>query len=65
MGGTPEFRLDTLRGMLSYSALQSRLSENAFPVDGRVDFSGPVLRLASLTPEDSFVLIKNVRHSLA
>lgn len=27
-----------------------------------VDFSGPVIRLANLTPEDLFVLLRNIRH---
>lgn len=62
LGGTPEFLMDTRRGLYSYQALQSRLAENAFARDGRVDMSGPVIRLASLTPEDLFVLLSNVRH---
>lgn len=61
MGGTPEFLLHTRRGLYSYEALQSRLAENSFARDGLVDLSGPVLRLASLTPEDLFVLLSNVR----
>lgn len=64
-GGTPEFLLDTRRGLYSYQALQSRLAENAFAVDGRVDFSGPVLRLANLTPEDFYVLLGKLRHIFA
>lgn len=64
-GGTPEFLLDTRRGLYSYQALQSRLAQNAFAVDGRVDFSGPVLRLANLTPEDFFVLLTKLRHVYA
>lgn len=64
-GGTPEFLLDTRRGLYSYQALQSRLAENAFAVDGRVDHSGPVLRLANLTPEDFYVLLTKVRHVFA
>ena len=61
MGGTPEFLMDTRRGLYSYAALQSRLSENSFARDGMVDFSGPVIRLANLTPEDTFVLLSNIR----
>ncbi|CTQ69517.1 ATP-binding protein [Roseibium alexandrii] len=61
MGGTPEFLMNTRRGLYSYEALQSRLAENSFARDGFVDFSGPVVRLASLTPEDLFVLLANVR----
>jgi len=62
MGGTPDFLLDPRRGMYSYAALQSRLAENTFATEGLVDFSGPVLRLASLTREDFFVLLRKVRH---
>ena len=60
-GGTPEFLMNTRRGLYSYEALQSRLSENNFAQDGRVDLSGPVIRLANLTPEDLFVLLGNIR----
>ncbi len=61
LGGTPEFLMDTRRGLYSYEALQSRLGENTFARNGRVDFSGPVMRLSSLTREDLFVLLDNVR----
>jgi hypothetical protein len=61
MGGTPEFLMNTHRGLYSYEALQSRLAENTFARDGLVDLSGPVIRLASLTPEDLFVLLSNIR----
>jgi hypothetical protein len=64
-GGTPEFLLDTRKGLYSYPALQSRLAENAFATGGLVDFSGPVLRLANLTPEDFFVLLGKLRHVYA
>ena len=61
MGGTPEFLMNTRRGLYSYEALQSRLAENTFARDGLVDLSGPVIRLASLTPEDLYVLLTNLR----
>ncbi|MCA1438016.1 ATP-binding protein [Bradyrhizobium sp. NBAIM03] len=61
MCGTPEFLLDTRRGMFSYEALQSRLAENSFAAGGLVDMSGPVIRLQSLTPEDLLVLLGNIR----
>lgn len=57
LGGTPEFVLDTRRGLYSYPALQSRLAENTFAKSGLVDFTGPVVRLASLSPEDFYVLL--------
>lgn len=62
LGGTPEFLLDTRRGLYSYPALQSRLAQNTFVSEGLVDFSGPVVRLASLTPEDFYVLLQKIRH---
>jgi len=64
-GGTPEFLTDTRRGLYSYPALQSRLAENTFATDGRVDHSGPVLRLSNLTPEDMYVLLINLRRVYA
>lgn len=65
MAGTPEFLLDTRKGLYSYQALQSRLAENPFVRDGLVDYSGPILRLANLTPEDLFVLLGKLRHVYA
>jgi hypothetical protein len=61
MGGTPEFLMDSRRGLYSYQALQSRLAENAFAKGGLVDLSGPVVRLQSLTPEDLYILLTNIR----
>lgn len=62
MGGTPDFLMDPRRGLYSYSALQTRLAENSFAVDGLVDYSGPVVRLPGLTPEDLYVLLTKLRH---
>ena len=62
LGGTPDFLMDTRRGLYSYPALQSRLAENTFAKrQGLVDFTGPVLRLAGLTPEDFYVLLTKLR----
>jgi hypothetical protein len=65
LGGTPEFLLDTRRGLYSYEALHSRLSENAFARNGLIDLSGPVIRLAGLTPEDLHILLGNIRNVFA
>lgn len=65
LGGTPEFLMDTRRGVYSYSALQSRLAQNTFAVDGLVDFSGPVVRLSALTAEDFYLLLGKIRHLYA
>jgi hypothetical protein len=60
--GTPDFLMDTRRGLYSYPAIQSRLTENTFAnAAGVVDFNGPVIRLASLSPEDLYVLLTKLR----
>lgn len=61
LGGTPEFLTDTRRGVYSYQALQSRLAQNTFATEGRVDFTGPVIRLSALQPEVFYVLLQNIR----
>ncbi len=62
LAGTPEFMLDTRRGLYSYEALQTRLAENVFAQGGLVDYSGPVIRLANLAREDLYVLLGKLRH---
>jgi hypothetical protein len=64
-GGTPEFLMDSRRGLYSYQALQSRLIENSFATGGLVDMTGPVLRLQNLTPEELLVLLGNLRSVFA
>lgn len=65
LGGTPEFLMDPRRGVYSYSALQSRLAENTFATGELADYSGPVLRLSSLTVEDFYLLLRKIRHVYA
>jgi hypothetical protein len=66
LGGTPEFLLDPRRGLYSYEALQSRLAENSFAQRaGVIDYSSPALHLSSLTPEELYILLKNLRHVFA
>ncbi|MGN7725261.1 ATP-binding protein [Luteimonas sp. 22616] len=65
LGGTPEFLMDPRRGVYSYSALQSRLAQNAFATGNLVDYTGPVLRLSSLTLEDFYLLLGKIRHVYA
>jgi len=66
MGGTPDFLLDTRKGLYSYEALHSRLAENTFAQKaGRVDYSSPVLRLDNLTPEELYILLRNIRNVFA
>ncbi len=66
LGGTPEFLFDSRKGLFSYEALQSRLAENSFAKKaGVIDFSSPTLHLANLTPEEMYILLKNLRHVYA
>ena len=66
MNGTPDFLMDTRRGLYSYAALHSRLEENRFAASAKVvDYSSPVIRLANLMPEDLFVLLSKIRHVFA
>jgi hypothetical protein len=58
---TDECITDKRRGLFSYEALATRLAANRFAGEGIVDFSGPVLNLANLTPEDCYVLLLNLR----
>ena len=66
LGGTPEFLLDPRKGLYSYEALQSRLAENSFAQKaGVIDYSSPTLHLNNLTPEELYLLLKNIRHVFA
>ena len=66
MGGTPDFLQDTRKGLYSYEALQSRLAESDFARKAGVpDYSSPVLRLDNLTPEELYILLKNIRNVFA
>jgi hypothetical protein len=60
--GTDECLEDQRRGLYSYEALRTRLAENRFAQGDIRDLSGPVIRLPNLTPEDLFVLLRNIRH---
>lgn len=61
LSGTPEFLADERKGLFSYEALRSRLSDNSFAREDIVDFHGPVIRLENLSPTDLLLLFKNIR----
>ena len=65
LGGTDSFLDDRRRGLASYEALATRLADNKFAKGGMKDYSGPVLRLPNLSPEDLFVLLHNIRKVFA
>jgi len=62
LGGTPEFLMDTRRGLYSYEALRSRLAQNRFLAEGLKDYTGPVLHLANLSQEELYILLRNLRN---
>lgn len=66
LAGTPDFLFDPYKGLYSYEALHSRLSCNSFVGKaGLTDYSAPVLHLSNLSPEEIFILLRNLRHVFA
>ncbi len=59
--GTPECLEDRRRGIFSYEALATRLAANRFASEGLRDLNAPVVHLESLTAEDCYVLLDNIR----
>ena len=60
MGATPQAVEDKRRGVYSYEALRSRLSEGKFSRPGARDLLAPVIRLEPLTPEEMLVLCEKL-----
>ena len=60
MGGTPQCIEDTRRGVYSYEALRSRLTEGRFGREGVKDMLAPVIHLAPLTNEEMLVLTEKL-----
>ncbi|MGO9122043.1 MAG: ATP-binding protein [Desulfomonilaceae bacterium] len=60
VGGTPQFLEDQRRGLYSYEALRSRLADSRFTSDGWRNYSGPIIRLETLTNEEIFVLLSRL-----
>lgn len=61
MGGTPQCIEDKYKGVFSYEALRSRLSEGHFAAAGVRDLSAPIIRLEMLSQEEMFILIEKLR----
>ncbi len=59
-GGTPQFLEDTRRGLFSYEALRSRLSDGQFQKDGFKNLIGPVIRLRRLSDDELYALIARI-----
>ncbi len=60
MGGTPQAVEDRRRGLYSYEALRSRLTQGRFAQEGLLDLLAPVIRLEPLTHEELLVLIEKL-----
>ena len=60
MSGTPQAIEDRRRGLYSYEALRSRLTQGRFSQGGLVDMLAPVIRLEPLTHEELLVLVEKL-----
>lgn len=60
MSGTPQCVEDRRRGIYSYEALRSRLTQGRFGREGMVDLMAPVIRLQQLTHEELLVLVEKL-----
>lgn len=60
MGGTPQSVEDRRRGIFSYEALRSRLTQGRFAGAGLADMLAPVIHLEPLTYEELLVLIEKL-----
>jgi hypothetical protein len=60
MSGTPQTVEDRRRGLYSYEALRSRLTQGRFGREGHVDLLAPVIRLQPLTHEELLVLCEKL-----
>ena len=65
LGGTPDFVFCERKGLYSYGALQTRLARNRFKNEKYKDFSGPLIELDNLSPEEYLQLFKNIREVFA
>ncbi len=59
-GGTAQFLEDTRRGLFSYEALKSRLSDSRFAEGGYTPKSAPVIRLRRLSDNELLALIRRL-----
>lgn len=56
-GGTPQFLEDSRRGLFSYEALRSRLSDGRFQTEGLRSVMSPVIRLKRLSDSELLALV--------
>lgn len=61
MGGTPQCVEDTRKGVFSYDALRSRLTEGKFASNDMINLLSPIIRLQRLTPDEMYILIEKLQ----
>ncbi len=59
-GGTPQFLEDSRRGLFSYDALKSRLTDSKYSELGYQNLSSPVIRLRRLSDNELLALAKRL-----
>ena len=59
-GGTPQFLEDTRRGLFSYDALKSRLTDSQYSELGYHNLSSPVIRLRRLSDNELLALVRRL-----
>ncbi len=59
-GGTPQFLEDTRRGLFSYDALKSRLTDSKYSELGYRNLASPVIRLRRLSDNELLALVKRL-----
>jgi hypothetical protein len=60
MGTVPQCIDDTEKGIFSYGALRSRLTEGKFAAAGSKDLLAPIIRLSPLSMEEMYVLLEKL-----
>ncbi len=59
-GGTPQFLEDSRRGLFSYDALKSRLTDSRYSELGYQNLSSPVIRLRRLTDNELLAMARRL-----
>ena len=62
MGGTPQCIEDKYKGVFSYEALRSRLSEGHFSTGETKDLQAPIIRLQMLSEEEMYILVEKLQN---
>lgn len=62
IGGTPQFVEDERRGLFSYEALRSRLVSGRYAAEGLRTYTGPLIRLDTLSHEEILILLQRLRY---